>query len=404
MSNNQNTAGAIGSLQGIRIIDLTTNVAGPFATQILGDLGADIIKVERPEGDDTRGWGPPVWEGNNEGVVFSSLNRNKRSVVLDLKTPEGREALDKLIVSADVVIQNMRPGAFEKLGYGWADLTRLNPGIIYCDITGYGHAGPRRNDPAYDPLMQAFSGLMSITGEDGRAPVRIPVSILDKGTGMWSVISIFDALRKRDITGEGSHLQLSLLETALSWEPGQIASYVATGKTPQRLGSATSGVAPYQAFETADGYCIVAAGNQRLWEKLCASLERNDLLSDPRYATNAQRFSNRNELTEDLTLEFSKKPSAVWVEQLKAAGVPVTPIRTIDQIVEDEQVIALEAIDRTPHPTTGTPYAMVALPMSSNGKRHPVRSYPPVLGEHNEEVLEEIKSVELPRKETTNVR
>lgn len=390
MTSPSGTQGVPGSLLGLRVVDLTTNVAGPFATQVLGDLGADVVKVERPTGDDTRSWGPPFWEGSDESVTFSTLNRNKRSIVLDLRSEGGREALDRLVIEADVLVQNMRPGSFDRLGYGWERLQDLNPRLLYCELSGFGHVGPRRDQPAYDPLMQAFSGLMSLTGEEGRAPVRIPVSLVDKGTGMWAVIAVLDALRTRDRSGRGAHLQLSLLETALAMEPGQLMGHIASGRVPRRLGSATSGIAPYQAFPTSDGHVIVAAGNQRLWQRLSEVLERTDLLVDERFLSNALRFRNLAALAEDLSKIFSALPTQTWVERLERAGVPVAPIQSVDDVVQDEQVLATGAIERFPHPDSGHDYAVVRLPMHVDGQRHPIRRLPPRLGQHTEEVLTEL--------------
>lgn len=382
--------GATGSLRGLRVVDLTTNVAGPWATQILGDLGADVIKVERDTGDDTRGWGPPFWPGSDESVSFSALNRSKRSIVLDLKTDEGTATLDRLIVGADVVIQNMRAGAFERLGYSWGRLQELNPDLVYADMSGFGHEGPRSHEPAYDPLMQAYSGLMSLTGEDGRPPVRIPVSVLDKGTGMWAVIGIFDALRKRDAGQGGTHLQFSLLETALAWIPGQLLGHVVTGRVPRRLGSATSGIAPYQAFETADGYLIVAAGNQRIWQRLCEVLERPDLVEDPRYVDNASRFQNLSELSDDLTAVFRTRVTDDWIDRLQAAQVPCSPINTVDKVVADDQVQALGTIERLPHPRGGHDYGVVHLPIRRGGDYHAIERLAPRLDEHGDEIRAEL--------------
>jgi len=381
--------GAIGSLQGVRIIDLTTNVAGPWATQILGDLGADVIKVERDTGDDTRGWGPPFWPGSDESVSFSALNRSKRSIVLDLKSDEGAATLDKLIAMADVVIQNMRSGAFEQLGYSWERLQELNADLVYADMSGFGHVGPRSREPAYDPLMQAYSGVMSLTGEDGRPPARIPVSVLDKGTGMWAVIGIFDALRKRDAGHGGTHLQFSLLETALSWIPGQLLGHILTGRVPRRLGSATPGIAPYQAFESADGYLIVAAGNQRIWERLCEVLQRPDFVDDTRYVDNASRFQNLSELGEDLTMVFRTRTTDDWIERLQAAQVPCSPINTVDKVVDDEQVQALGVIDRLTHPD-GHDYGVVHLPIRRDGEYHAIDRLAPGLDEHGDEIRAEL--------------
>ena len=366
-------------LAGVRVLDVTTNVAGPFATQILGDLGADVVKVERPSGgDDTRGWGPPNWPQSGESVTFSSLNRNKRSIALDLTAAEDRAVFERLLADADVLVQSMRPGAFERLGYGRERLQALNHALIYAELRGFGPLGPLADEPAYDPLMQAFSGLMSLTGEAGRAPVRIPVSILDKGTGLWTAIGILNALRRRDATGRGAHVVTSLLETALTWESTQLAGYLANGEVPEPLGSATAGIAPYQAFATADAHIVIAAGNQRLWQKLCVALERPELLEDERFADNSRRFENRDALERELTATLRTRPAERWVETLARAGVPASVIRRIDEVAEDAQVRALGALARVPHPTQEG-YTLVHTPILTDGSRFPLRSNPPAL-------------------------
>ncbi|MGY4720309.1 CaiB/BaiF CoA transferase family protein [Naumannella cuiyingiana] len=380
-----------GSLSGIRVLDLTGNVAGPFATQVLGDLGADVIKVERPgSGDDTRGWGPPFW-GGEEGLTFASLNRNKRSITVDLKSPEGVELLRELIGTADVVVQNLRPGALDRIGLDWPTIRELNPRVVYCAMTGFGPEGPRATDPAYDPLMQAFSGLMSVTGEDGRPPVRIPVSILDKGTGMWAVIGILDALRTRDATGRGARVDVSLLDTALTWEATQLMTYLSEGKLPPRLGSGSPGVAPYGAFAATDGDVVIAAGNQRLWEALCSALDTPQWLELAEYADNAARFANRAALNELLAAEVARYSVSELLARLTAAGVPVNPINTVDLVVDDPQVAALGSIERIDHPRLGD-YALIRTPISVDGRRSPTRLLPPQLGEHDDEVRREVRA------------
>ncbi len=375
----------IGSLEGIRVVDVTMSVAGPFATQILGDLGADVIKVERPEvGDDTRRWGPPFWEG--EGCTFSALNRNKRSVVLDLKNDQDRDSFVKLVSEADVFVQNLRPGSLTKLGLGHEQMRAHNPRLIYCDMTGYGLVGPKASAPAYDPLMQAFGGLMSLNGEEGRAPARVPASILDQGTGMWTAIAVMDALRTRDRTGIGAHIHTSLLNTALMWLPSQIMGYFAAKVVPQRLGSGTVGIYPYAAFPTSDNWVIIAAGNENLWQRLCGAIGREELTRDERFLLNPDRVAHREELFEELASTLRTSDSAEWVEKLTAAGVPTTPIQTIDQVVADEQVAAIDALPEVPHPRI-TDFRIVNMPIQIDGEYAPVRRVPPLLGEHNDEVL-----------------
>lgn len=381
MSTEDEPAREPGSLQGVKVVDLTTNVAGPFATQVLGDLGADVIKVERPAGDDTRGWGPPYWP-DGESVTFSTLNRNKRSVVIDLATSAGKQRLRQLLVEADVVVQSMRPGAFDRLGFSEDVLRELNPGLVQCQITGFGATGPAAMKPAYDPLMQAFSGLMSLTGEPGRAPVRIPVSILDKGSGLWAVIGILNALRLRDRTGRGSTVSTSLLETALKWEPTQLAGVAADGSVAGQLGSATLGIAPYQAFAAKDRHLVVAVGNERLWDKFCRALERPDWPDDERFLTNADRFVNRELLAAEIEDELGRHEAAHWVEVFESVGIPCALIRRVDEVLEDEQVAATGVIEQVEHPDNPR-YLMVHTPILTDGRRFDVRRRPPTLGEHS---------------------
>ncbi|HEY6492715.1 MAG TPA: CoA transferase [Trebonia sp.] len=368
-----------GSLRGIRVVDLTMSVAGPFTTQVLGDLGADVIKVERPPaGDDTRRWGPPFW--GEDSATFQGLNRNKRSLLLDLKDPGDRAALTRLLDDADVLVQNMRPGTLTRFGFGYEAVRERNPRLVYCEITGYGPTGPLKDRPAYDPLMQAFSGLMSLTGEEGRAPARIPASILDQGTALWAVIGILDALRRREQTGEGALVQTSLLETALAWLPSQYMGYFAEDVVPPRLGSGTVGIAPYEAFPTADGWLIIAAGNDNLWRRLCHAIDRADLLGDGRFTGNPDRVAHRAELARALSATTAEKESAHWLSVLTEAGVPAAPIQTLDQVVAHEQVQALGAFLPVEHPSIED-FRLIATPIRVDGGYYPVRLPPPALGE-----------------------
>ncbi|WP_114905846.1 CaiB/BaiF CoA transferase family protein [Ornithinimicrobium murale] len=389
----------LGSLEGIRVVDVTMSVAGPFATQILGDLGADVIKVERPEvGDDTRRWGPPFWD-EDESCTFTALNRNKRSVVLDLKAERDREAFIELIGEADVFVQNIRPGSLTKLGLGHEEMRAINPRLIYCDMSGYGLKGPQAMSPAYDPLMQAYGGLMSLNGEEGRAPARIPASILDQGTGMWTAIAVLDALRSRERTGKGAHVHTSLLNTALMWLPAQLAGYFAAEVIPPRLGSGTIGIYPYAAFPTADNWIIIAAGNENLWQRLCGAIDREELTRDPRFLLNPDRVAHREELFQELATTLRGADGVSWVTKLTAAGVPTTPIQTLDQVVADEQVAAIGALPELPHPRIEG-FRIVNLPIQVDGEYAPVRRVPPLLGEHNQEVLGDRSTTEGGKKES----
>ena len=377
-----------GSLRGLKVIDLTASVAGPFATQILGDLGADVIKIERVAGgDDTRRWGPPFWDG--ESPMFLSLNRNKRSLALELKTEAGRAVLTRLVAEGDVLVQNLRPGALDRLGFTAERLREINPGLVYCEMTGYGPGGPLRDRPAYDPLMQAYGGLMSITGEAGRTPVRIPASLLDQGTAMWAVIGILDALRVREATGEGGHVQTSLLQTALMWLPSQITGYLAAGEVPGKYGSGTGPIAPYQAFPTADGHVVVAAGNDNLWRRMCAAIGRAELPADPRFTDNPSRVANRDALAATLSETFGQRPTAEWEAALTEVGVPATAIKEIDEVVADEQVAAIGMLRPADHPRIPD-FRVINTPICRGGEYLGTPAAPPRLGEHTAAILAEL--------------
>lgn len=378
-----------GSLAGIRVVEVATSVAGPYATQVLGDLGADVVKVERPgRGDDTRAWGPPFWD--SESAIFAALNRNKRSLALDLKSAAGLDVLWRLIKSSDVLLQNLRPGSLERMGLTAEAVMAANPRLIYCVMSGFGPEGPKRSEPAYDPLMQAWSGLMSITGEEGRPPVRIPVSILDQGTAMWTVIGVLDALRTRETTERGSLLQTSLLDTALAWMPFQLSGYFISGELPERLGSGAVGIVPYGAFPTADGYIVVVAGNDAQWHSLCHVLGRDDLAASPDYADNPSRVRNRYRLEEEIIREVSKRPRDYWISRLSEAGIAVAPINTLSDVVADPQVMASGMLPHQPHPRIRE-FRVVNTPIRENTAFPKVTRVPPLLGEQSEEVLRDLR-------------
>jgi crotonobetainyl-CoA:carnitine CoA-transferase CaiB-like acyl-CoA transferase len=308
-------------LAGVRVVDLTVSLAGPYCTQILGALGADVIKVEHPaHGDDTRAWGPPFWAG--EGVLFLSANANKRSLALDASVPSGRDALLRLADSADVFIQSLRPGLAERRGLGPAELRGRNPRLVYCSIGAFGAQGPLSHLPGYDPLMQAAAGIVSLTGEPGRGGVRAGTSLVDQGTGTWAALGIVLALNERERTGEGRAVEVSLYETAVALVPYQLMGYLAAGVVPERSGTAFPLIVPYQAFATKDGELMIAVGNDRLYAALCDALGAPELADDPRFATNPDRVRNREELVRLLGELLERETSAVWLERLEAAGVP----------------------------------------------------------------------------------
>ncbi len=369
-------------LAGITVVEMGHSVAAPFGGQTLGDLGARVIKIEKPgAGDDARNWGPPFWDG--EATVFLSLNRNKFSAEVDMKDAGEFARLKRfLLEETDVVMQNMRPGLAEKLGLG-PSLRKENPRLIYCNMGAFGAAGPFSDRPGYDPLMQAFGGIMSITGEEGRPPVRVGPSIIDMATGMWAVIGILAALHRRELTGEGCELDTSLYETTLTWIGTQAAAYLATGNIPKRRGSENSSLAPYRVFEAADGYVLIAAGNNNLFRRLSAALGHAEWADDERYATNPQRVINREALNGMVQDVVATQPAAHWVAVLDKADVPCAPLQTIDQVLAHPQTKALEILQDTPDKDK----SFMGLPISFDGKRPPLRRAPPKLGEDSHLVL-----------------
>lgn len=373
-------------LTGIRVLDLTRNVAGPHATMILADLGATVTKVEHPErGDDTRHWGPPFVA--QESAQFLALNRNKESITLDLSVPEAREIMDRLVQQSDVLLESFRPGALADLGYGpdWG-LSR-NPALIYCSITGYGHTGPLQDRPGYDPLIQAYAGLMSITGEAGRPPVRVGFSVIDMGTGLWSALAVLAALYRRRDTGQGEHIVTSLYETALSWATLPLATYWAGGGVPEPFGSGTSTIVPYRAFPTRDGYLVIGAANDRLFQRLCGALGHPEWSADPRYRHNPDRVRRREEVDALIAGATAQLPQAELAARLAEAGVPCSPVRNLEEVAADEHVAALGTFQRPREDGPFSDLPLVALPLVTGGVRPPIRTAAPRLGQHNAALL-----------------
>ncbi len=375
-------------LDGILVADLSQNVAGPFCTQILGDLGADVIKIERPgQGDDARAWAPPFW--GQESAIFISMNRNKRSLALDLKSSEGMEALRRLAARADVLIQSMGAGVADSLGVGYARLRAINPRLVYCSITAYGARGPLKDLPGYDPLMQAYGGLMSVNGHPGQPPARVGTSIIDMGTGMWAALGILGALRVRERTRQGSHVVTALFDTALMWVSHHMMGYFASGEVPQPQGSGAPMIAPYEAFPTADGYLMIAAGSDALFARCCMALEIPEAAGDPRFADNPSRVRNRKALFDLIAGVAERETTEVLQERLRAAGVPCAPILTIDQVAAETQTEASGMLLSAAHPRIPD-YRSVGLPITWDSERPGVRRVPPLLGEHTVEVLQEL--------------
>ena len=370
-------------LSGIVVIEIGHSIAAPYAGMILGELGAEVIKIENPKGGDAaRGWGPPFQEGAS--TCFHSVNRAKLGVTIDLADPADAARLRALILErADVVIHNLKYGALDKFGLAPAALIAEKPQLVCCNLAAFGNTGPLRDRPGYDPMMQAYSGLMSLLGEDGRPPVRITASIIDMGSAMWAVIGILAALRERDQTGKGGIVDTSLLETGLAWMTILLPSYIANRELPQRQGSGVDMIVPYQAFAASDGYMMVAAGNDNLFRRLCAALDRPSLAEDPRFRTNGDRVVHRAELVPILAAIFAARPRAEWAKLLEAAGIPNGPINTLDQVVADAQTQALGIIQKRPD----SELELVGLPLSFDCRRPPFTKAAPALGEDNDAVL-----------------
>ncbi len=372
-------------LEGVVVADLTQNVAGPFCAQILGDMGAEVIKIERPgRGDDARAWAPPWW--GDESSAFMAFNRNKRSVALDLKQDAGMTVLRRLIRRSDVFIQSLRAGVAETLGLDFSSAAALNPRLVYCAVTAYGTRGPLADRPGYDPLMQAFGGLMSINGHPGAEPARVGTSIVDMGTGMWAALGIVAALRQRDQTGRAVEVTTALFETALMWVSYQAMGWFASGEVPEAQGSGVTMIAPYQAFRAADGYVMIAAGSDALFTRLMTALGAPDLARDPRFVDNPTRVANRAVLVDAITKLTAARKTADLLEALRVAGVPSAPIQRIDQVMEEAQTRASGMVLDAPHPRHPD-YRSIGLPIQWNGARPGVRRIPPRLGEHDADVL-----------------
>jgi crotonobetainyl-CoA:carnitine CoA-transferase CaiB-like acyl-CoA transferase len=378
----------ISPLSGITVLDLTRNLAGPYSTMILGDLGARIFKVERPGiGDDTRHWTPPTW--GDHSALFLAINRNKESLEADINTPAGARAILELAATVDVVVESNRTGSLDKRGLGFEDVRAVNPDIVYCSISGFGSKGPDRDRPGYDTIVQAASGVMSTNGEPGRSPARVGPSIIDQGTGMWAALGVLAALRQRDLTHEAQHVETSLMETGVAWMGYFASNYFASGAIAQPQGSRHGQMAPYQGFLAKDGYIFIAALNDSLFRRLCITLGLPSLPDDPDYRTNADRVANREALQEVLGEVLIQRDAGSWEELLKAQGLPCARVSTIDQVVNDPQVQALGMIREWDHPEIDD-FRMVDHPISYNGTRSFRHDAPPSLGEHSVRILSEL--------------
>lgn len=368
-------------LSGIRVVEIAQNLAGPMAAEILAHLGADVVKVERPEGDDARIWGPPFWKGVSPG--FLAVNANKRSIALDLKDKQAVAWLTEFIGTADVLVQNLRPGSLEALGLGAEALLSRHPRLIYCSVWAFGRTGPLRLKPGYEPMVQAFSGLMMMNGDEGGPPTRIGTSVLDYGTGMWTAIGALAGLIQRQQTGRGCAVDASLFETGLAWLKGHFASYRVSGEVPERHRTGSHRVVPFQGFESKTGPVIIAAGNDRLFAKLAAALGHPEWASDRRFATNAARVAHKSELIAGIERIMLTRSKGEWIDLLEAAGVPCAPINTLPEAVSEPQAAAVGMIQKVP----GDDYELMGLPLCFDGVRPGIRLAPPGVGQHGSEIL-----------------
>ena len=370
-------------LAGVRVVEIAQNLAGPMAAEILAHLGADVIKIERPEGDDARRWGPPFWKGVSP--AFLAVNANKRSITVDLKDPEAVAWLTDLIGDADVLVQNLKPGALEALGLGADALTARFPRLVYCSIWAFGPRGPLRLKPGYEPMVQAFSGLMIMNAVEGEPPTRIGTAVIDYGTGMWAAIGVLAALVRRGATGQGCVVDASLFETGLAWLKGHYASFAASGVIPERHRTGSPRIVPFQSFETKTGPIIVAVGNDRLFAKFAGVLGHAEWTGDPRFASGPARVEHRQALVAEIERIFLARPRGEWIDLLEAAGVPCAVINEVPDAVAHPQTAALGMVQRIP----GDELTLIALPLSFDGERPALRLPPPGIGEHNATVRSE---------------
>lgn len=388
-----NEARPTGPLAGVRVFDLTRVLAGPTAAQMLGDLGADVIKIERPgAGDDTRGFAPPFVPGTKESAYFAGVNRNKRSIALDLAKPEGQAIARRLIAHCDILVENFKVGALARYGLGYADLKDHFPRLIYCSITGFGQTGPYAKRPGYDSLIQAMGGVMSLTGEPDGMPQKVGVPVADLFAGLYGCIGILAALRHRERTGEGQQIDIGMLDAHVAWLANQGMNYLATGEDPPRLGNQHPNIVPYQVFATADGHIVLSIGNDPTFRRFCEHFDLTHLLADPRFSTNAKRVENRALVTETLAPILAQHPTRWWVEKLEALAIGCGPINRLSQVFADPQVKAREMVfemeDTALAP--GRTLKLIANPVRFSKTPVNYRSPPPRLGEHTDTVLGEL--------------
>jgi len=374
-------------LNGIHVLDLSRVLAGPYCTMVLGDLGAEVIKVEAPEGDETRGWGPPFV--GNESAYYLCVNRNKRSMVLDFKAQESRDILQELIKRSDVLVQNFRPGTLARFSVDFESASAINPNLIYCSISGFGQNGPLRDRPGYDFMIQALGGLMSITGESDGEPIKVGVAVADLFAGQNAAIAILAALQARAQTGKGQHLDISLFDSQLGMLANIASNYLISGNLPKRYGNAHANIVPYQSFQATDTWFVLAVGNDQQFKRLCGVIGNLDLAHDPRFDSNAERVKNREELINLLKPAFLRKTANEWLSALEAAGIPCGPINTLDKVFSMPQVEAREMLIHMQHAEIGD-LKLVGSPLKFSETPVEYKLAPPRLGEHTEEVLKKL--------------
>ena len=378
---------SVGPLSGLRVLDLTRVLAGPTCTQMLGDLGAEVIKIERPEaGDDTRGFAPPFWPETKESAYFIGVNRNKKSVTVDIAKPEGQALILKLLETSDILAENFKVGALAKYGLGYEQLKEKFPRLIYCSITGFGQTGPYAPRPGYDALIQAMGGIMSLTGEPNGSPQKAGVPVADLFAGLYGCIGILAALNHRHATGQGQQIDIGMLDTHVAWLANQGMNYLSTGENPPRLGNQHPNISPYQEYPTKDGYLILAVGNDPTFERFCKSFGQEHLLADERFATNPKRVANRDLVTQTLTPLMKTKTTTEWVEALEALKIGCGPINTLKDVFADRHVQARNMTLEMDH-GSGATVKVIANPVKLSATPPTYRSAPPVLGEHTDVVL-----------------
>lgn len=379
-----------GPLKGLRVVDLTRVLAGPTCTQMLGDMGAEVIKIERPDaGDDTRGFAPPYMPNTRESAYFVGVNRNKKSVTIDIAKPEGQAIVHKLLENADILVENFKTGALAKYGLSYEDLKNQYPGLIYCSITGFGQTGPYAPRPGYDALIQAMGGVMSLTGDPDGEPQKVGIPVADLFAGLYGTIGILAALRHKQATGQGQQIDIGMLDTHVAWLANQGMNYLATGENPPRLGNQHPNIVPYQVFPTADGYMVLSIGNDPTFERFCKNFALEHLLADERYATNAARVGNRALVTETLTAVTKTRSTDEWINKLEALKIGCGPINTLDRVFADPHVQARNMLVKMQH-ASGEEVTVVANPVKLSATPPDYRSAAPVLGQHTDEVLASI--------------